>query len=218
LVGELEVFADRLSVDRLLLAPQGQEAATSLDELDPEVRSTFERLGISLDEQKRLSGVAVDAVFDSVSVATTFKGKLAELGIIFGSFSDAVKEHPELIQKYLGSVVLITTTSSPHSIRQSLRTALFATSPKRPLPDGALDLFPHQRRQHRAVRTYAHRCRRRRQRQLSGRLHGSDARREQLHAAVVELAALGRDSNIKYSTVQNWYPGDKEGKAAFSIS
>ena len=138
-------------------APKKKPGLESLDEVDPEIRRTFEKLGIPLEEQKLLSGVAVDAVFDSVSVATTFKAKLAELGIIFCPFSEAVQEHPELVRTYLGSVV-------PHSDNffATLNSAVFtdgsfAYIPKGcSLPDGAVDLLPHQRRGHGAVRAHAH--------------------------------------------------------------
>ncbi len=160
-------------------APKPKKQLSSMNEVDPELRRTFEKLGISLDEQKRLSGVAVDAVFDSVSVATTFKAKLAELGIIFCSFSEAVQNHPELVRKYLGSVV-------PYNDNffATLNSAVFSDGsfllhPQgRALPDGTVHLFPHQRGGHRPVRANAHRCRGRRLCQLPGRLHGPDARHQ----------------------------------------
>ena len=133
-----------------------KDGPKSLDEVDPELLQTYEKLGIPLHERELLAGVAVDAVFDSVSVATTFKEKLAELGIIFCSFSEAVQEHPELVQKYLGSVV--------PSIGQFLRRAelggvhrrLVLLHPQgRALPDGAVHLLPHQRQEHRPVRAHA---------------------------------------------------------------
>ena len=150
-----------------------------MDEVDPEIRATFDKLGIPLDEQKLLSDVAVDAVFDSVSVATTFRKKLAELGIIFCSFSEAVKDHPDLVKQYLGSVV-------PHTDNYfaALNSAVFSDGsfvyvPKGvTLPDGAVHLLPHQRQGHRPVRAHADRLRRGRHRQLPRRLHGADARRE----------------------------------------
>ena len=158
-------------------APKQKPNLKSLDELDPEILRTYEKLGIPLEEQKMLAGVAVDAVFDSVSVATTFKGKLAEAGIIFCSFSEAVQEHPDLVKKYLGI------GGALH--RQFLRGAqcgclhrrlVRLRAQGRSLPDGAFDLFPHQRGRDRAVRAHADRRRRRRLRQLSRRLHGADAR------------------------------------------
>ncbi len=194
-------------------APKPKKQLTSLDELDPEVRSTFERLGISLDEQKRLSGVAVDAVFDSVSVATTFKTKLAELGIIFGSFSDAVQEHPELIQKYLGSVV-------PYNDNffAALNSAVFTDGSFCYIPKGVrcpMELSTYFRINAANTGQFERTLIVAEEGASVSYLEGCTAPmrdENQLHAAVVELAALGRDSNIKYSTVQNWYPGDKEGK------
>ena len=131
-------------------APKPPKTLESLDEVDPELLATYEKLGISLNEQKRLSNVAVDAVFDSVSVATTFKDKLADLGIIFCSFSEAVREHPELIKKYLGSVVPYNDNFYAQ-FRGLHRWFLRLRAQGRALPDGTIDLFPHQRRQHRAV-------------------------------------------------------------------
>ena len=151
----------------------------SLDEVDPEILSTYEKLGIPLEEQKILAGVAVDAVFDSVSVATTFKEKLGELGIIFCSFSEAVREHPELVKKYLGSVVPTTDNFFATLELGGLLRRLLRLHPQgRALPDGALDLFSDQRRQHRPVRAHPDRRRRGRLRQLSRGLHRADARRE----------------------------------------
>ncbi len=177
------------------------------------MRSTFERLGISLDEQKRLSGVAVDAVFDSVSVATTFKTKLAELGIIFGSFSDAVQEHPELIQKYLGSVV-------PYNDNffAALNSAVFTDGSFCFIPKGVrcpMELSTYFRINAANTGQFERTLIVAEEGAYVSYLEGCTAPmrdENQLHAAVVELAALGRDSSIKYSTVQNWYPGDKEGK------
>ncbi|HSF06800.1 MAG TPA: Fe-S cluster assembly protein SufB [Methylomirabilota bacterium] len=184
----------------------------SLDEIDPEILKTFEKLGIPLDEQKWLSGVAVDAVFDSVSVATTFQDKLAELGIIFCSFSDAVHKHPELVGKYLGSVVPYT-----DNFFATLNSAVFT--------DGSFCYIPKGVRCPMELSTYF-----RINAASSGQfertlivadegssvsyLEGCTAPmrdEHQLHAAVVELVALA-DAQIKYSTVQNWYAGDREGK------
>ena len=160
-------------------APKQKPSLKSLDEVDPEVRKTFEKLGIPIDEQKMLSGVAVDAVFDSVSVATTFKKQLAEVGIIFCSFSEAVQHHPDLVKKYLGF------GRAAH--RQLLRRAQLGGVLRRfvrlhpegrPLPDGAVDLLPHQREGIRTVRAHAHRRRRGRVCELPRGLHGADARRE----------------------------------------
>jgi len=188
------------------------EGPTSLEEVDPELRRTYEKLGIPLEEQKILAGVAVDAVFDSVSVATTFKSKLQELGIIFCSFSEAVREHPDLVQRYLGSVV-------PYSDN------FFATLNSAVFSDGSFVYVPKGVRCPMELSTYF-------------RINAADTGqfertlivaddgayvsylegctapkrdRNQLHAAVVELVALDR-ATIKYSTVQNWYPGDKQGK------
>lgn len=184
----------------------------SLDEVDPELLRTYEKLGIPLKEQEILAGVAVDAVFDSVSVATTFKGKLAEMGIIFCSFSEAVQEHPELIKKYLGSVI-------PHSDNffAALNSAVFS--------DGSFVYIPPGVRCPMELSTYF-RINAKDTGQFERTLIIADAGayvsylegctapmrdKNQLHAAVVELVALD-DAQIKYSTVQNWYPGDKEGK------
>jgi Fe-S cluster assembly protein SufB len=193
-------------------APRRNKALLSLDEVDPEIRRTFEKLGIPIEEQKALSGVAVDAVFDSVSVATTFKTKLAELGIIFCSFSEAVRRHPELVRRYLGSVV-------PYSDNffAALNSAVFS--------DGSFCYVPKGVRCPMELSTYF-----RINAQNTGQfertlivadegaqvsyLEGCTAPmrdEHQLHAAVVELIALDR-ATIKYSTVQNWYPGDKNGK------
>src|SRR5437870_2128300 len=193
-------------------APKHKIQLNSLDEVDPELRRTFEKLGISLDEQKRLSGVAVDAVFDSVSVATTFKKKLSELGIIFCSFSEAVQHHPELIEKYLGSVV-------PHTDN------FFATLNSAVFTDGSFCYIPKGVRCPMELSTYF-RINTADTGQFERTLIVAEAgsyvsylegctapRRDtnQLHAAVVELIALD-DAEIKYSTVQNWYPGDAKGK------
>ncbi len=192
-------------------APKKKELQ-SLDEVDPELLRTYEKLGIPLDEQKMLTGVAVDAVFDSVSVATTFKGKLAELGIIFCPFSEAAQEHPELVQKYLGSVVPYT-----DNFFATLNSAVFT--------DGSFCYIPKGVRCPMELSTYF-----RINAQSTGQfertliiaepgsyvsyLEGCTAPmrdENQLHAAVVELIAHD-DATIKYSTIQNWYPGDKDGK------
>ncbi|HOC17769.1 MAG TPA: Fe-S cluster assembly protein SufB [Vicinamibacterales bacterium] len=193
-------------------APKPKKALGSLDEVDPEIRRTFEKLGIPIEEQKALAGVAVDAVFDSVSVATTFREKLAELGIIFCSFSEAVRNHPDLVREYLGSVV-------PHTdnFYAALNSAVFS--------DGSFAYVPKGVRCPMELSTYF-----RINAQNTGQfertlivadegafvsyLEGCTAPmrdENQLHAAVVELVALDR-ATIKYSTVQNWYPGDKEGR------
>jgi len=192
-------------------APKSKAKYNSLDEVDPELIATFEKLGIPLSEQKLLAGVAVDAVFDSVSVATTFKQTLKEHGVIFSSISEAVREHPELVQKYLGSVV-------PYSdnIYAALNAAAFS--------DGSFVYIPKGVRCPMELSTYF-----RINTQNTGQfertliiadegsyvsyLEGCTAPKRdenQLHAAVVELIAM-ENAEIKYSTVQNWYPGDKEG-------
>jgi Fe-S cluster assembly protein SufB len=193
-------------------APKPKKTLGSLDEVDPELRKTFDKLGISLDEQKRLSGVAVDAVLDSVSVATTFKEELGRQGIIFCSFSEAVKNHPDLVKKYLGTVV-----PPNDNFFAALNSAVFS--------DGSFCYIPKGVRCPMELSTYF-----RINTAGSGQfertliiadegsqvsyLEGCTAPMRdtnQLHAAVVELIALD-DANIKYSTVQNWYPGDKDGK------
>jgi Fe-S cluster assembly protein SufB len=187
-----------------------KEKLESLDEVDPEILATYEKLGIPLDEQKLLANVAVDAVFDSVSVATTFKAKLGELGVIFCSFSDALQDHPELIKKYLGTVVPYT-----DNYFATLNSAVFS--------DGSFVYIPKGVRCPMELSTYF-----RINAENTGQfertliiadegayvsyLEGCTAPQRdenQLHAAVVELVALD-DAQIKYSTVQNWYPGDKE--------
>ena len=184
----------------------------SLDEVDPELLATYDKLGVPLHEREALAGVAVDAVFDSVSVATTFKDKLAEMGIIFCSFSEAVREHPELVRQYLGSVV-------PYSDNffASLNSAVFS--------DGSFCYVPKGVRCPMELSTYF-RINAAQTGQFERTLIVADAGsyvsylegctapmrdENQLHAAVVELVAL-EDAQIKYSTVQNWYPGDKDGK------
>jgi Fe-S cluster assembly protein SufB len=193
-------------------APKKRVALDSLDEVDPEIRRTFEKLGIPLEEQKLLTGVAVDAVFDSASVATTFKEKLAELGIIFCSFSEAVQKHPELVRKYLGTVV-------PYSDN------FFATLNSAVFSDGSFAYIPKGVRCPMELSTYF-RINARETGQFERTLIIAEAGasvsylegctapmrdEHQLHAAVVELVALD-NATIKYSTVQNWYPGDKDGK------
>lgn len=194
-------------------APKLQsDRPNSLDEVDPSLRAMFERLGVSLAEQKRLAGIGVDAVIDRVSVATTFKTKLSELGIIFCSMSEAIQNHPELVQKYLGSVV-------PHNDN------FFATLNSAVFSDGSFCYVPKGVRCPMELSTYF---------QINAAETGQFERtliiaekgsfvsylegciapmrdKNQLHAAVVELVAM-ENAEIKYSTVQNWYPGDKEGK------
>jgi Fe-S cluster assembly protein SufB len=189
-----------------------KEGPKSLDEVDPELLKTYEKLGIPLSERAALAGIAIDAVFDSVSVATTFKGKLAELGIIFCSFGEAVREHPDLVRQYLGSVV-----PQGDNFFAALNSAVFS--------DGSFAYVPPGVRCPMELSTYF-----RINAAKSGQfertlliadkgayvsyLEGCTAPQRdenQLHAAVVELVAL-EDAEIKYSTVQNWYPGDAEGK------
>ena len=194
-------------------APKKKQALQSLDEVDPEIRRTFEKLGIPLDEQKLLSGVAVDAVFDSVSVATTFKEKLAELGIIFCSFSEAVQNHAELVRKYLGTVV-------PYSDNffATLNSAVFSDGSFAYIPKGVrcpMELSTYFRINARDTGQFERTLIIAEEGAYVSYLEGCTAPmrdQTQLHAAVVELVAAGADSQIKYSTVQNWYPGDKEGK------
>jgi Fe-S cluster assembly protein SufB len=193
-------------------APKKREKFKSLDEVDPEVRRTFDKLGISLQEQKILSGVAVDAVFDSVSVATSFKGSLNKLGIIFCSFSEAVKEHPELIKKYLGSVVPYT-----DNFFSALNSAVFSDGSFVYIPKGVrcpMELSTYFRINAANTGQFERTLIIADEDAYVSYLEGCTAPmrdENQLHAAVVELIALD-NAQIKYSTVQNWYPGDKEGK------
>ena len=193
-------------------APKLEDAPKSLDEVDPKLRETYDKLGIPLREQEMLAGVAVDAVFDSVSVATTYKKKLNDLGVIFCSISDAIKDHPDLVKKYMGSVV-------PYSDN------FFATLNSAVFTDGSFVYIPKGLRCPMELSTYF-----RINEQNTGQfertliiadegsyvsyLEGCTAPQRdenQLHAAVVELVAMD-DAEIKYSTVQNWYPGDEDGK------
>jgi Fe-S cluster assembly protein SufB len=194
-------------------APKPKKQLTSMDEVDPELRKTFQKLGISLEEQMRLSGVAVDAVFDSVSVATTFKEKLAELGIVFCSFSEAVQNHPELVRKYLGSVV-------PYNDNYfaALNSAVFSDGSFCYIPKGVrcpMELSTYFRINAAETGQFERTLLIAEEGAYVSYLEGCTAPMRdtnQLHAAVVELVAVGEKSQIKYSTVQNWYPGDKEGK------
>jgi Fe-S cluster assembly protein SufB len=193
-------------------APKKKPVLNSLDEADPELIRTFEKLGIPLDEQKILAGVAVDAVIDSVSVKTTYKEKLAELGIIFSSFSEAVKDHPELIKKYLGSVVPPT-----DNYFAALNSAVFSDGSFVYIPKGVrcpMELSTYFRINERNTGQFERTLIIAEEGSHVSYLEGCTAPmrdENQLHAAVVELVAL-EDATIKYSTVQNWYPGDKEGK------
>jgi Fe-S cluster assembly protein SufB len=193
-------------------APRPKKQLNSLDEVDPEVRATFDKLGIPLAEQMALAGVAVDAVFDSVSVATTFKQKLADLGIIFCSFSEAVREHPELVRKYVGSVV-------PHTdnFYAALNSAVFSDGSFVYVPKGVrcpMELSTYFRINAKNTGQFERTLIVADEGAYVSYLEGCTAPmrdEHQLHAAVVELVALD-GATIKYSTVQNWYPGDKEGK------
>ena len=193
-------------------APKKMPQLASMDEVDPEVRATFDKLGIPLEEQKMLSGVAVDAVFDSVSVATTFKGKLAELGIIFCSFSEAVQEHPDLVRQYLGSVV-----PSTDNFFAALNSAVFSDGSFAYIPKGVrcpMELSTYFRINAAQTGQFERTLLVADDGATVSYLEGCTAPKRdenQLHAAVVELVALD-SATIKYSTVQNWYPGDKDGK------
>src|SRR3989337_1552498 len=193
-------------------APKKKPQLNSLDEVDPELVRTFEKLGISLEEQKRLSGVAVDAVFDSVSVATTFKEKLSELGIIFCSMSEAIQNHPNLIQKYLGSVVPYT-----DNFFATLNSAVFSDGSFVYIPKGVrcpMELSTYFRINAANTGQFERTLIIADEGTYVSYLEGCTAPmrdENQLHAAVVELVAL-ENAQVKYSTVQNWYAGDKEGK------
>ena len=193
-------------------APKKQIELESLDDVDPEMRRTMDRLGISLEEQKRLSGVAVDFVMDSVSVATSFKEKLAELGIIFCSFSEAVQEFPELIKKYMGTVVPAT-----DNFYAALNAAVFSDGSFCYIPKGVkcpMELSTYFRINESGTGQFERTLVVADQDSYVSYLEGCTAPQRdenQLHAAVVELIAMD-NAEIKYSTVQNWFPGDKEGK------
>ncbi len=193
-------------------APKKKKEIKSLDEVDEELLDTFNRLGIPLDEQKKLSGVAVDAVFDSVSVATTFQDKLKDLGIIFCSFSEAVKNHPDLIQKYLGSVV-----PYKDNFFATLNSAVFSDGTFCYIPKNVkcpMELSSYFRINTANIGQFERTLIIAEEGSSVSYLEGCTAPirdENQLHAAVVELIAH-KGSEIKYSTVQNWYPGDKEGK------
>ena len=193
-------------------APKAKKKLNSMDEVDPEIRATFDKLGIPLDEQKMLSNVAVDAVFDSVSVATTFRKTLAEAGVIFCSFSDAVKEHPELLEKYLGSVVPYT-----DNFFAALNAAVFSDGSFCYIPKGVkcpMELSTYFRINAKDTGQFERTLIVAEEGASVSYLEGCTAPmrdENQLHAAVVELVAMD-DASIKYSTIQNWYPGDKNGK------
>lgn len=193
-------------------APKQKKSINGLEEVDPELIKTFEKLGISITEQKRLTGVAVDAVIDSVSVATTFKETLGELGIIFCSFSEAVREHPELIKKYLGSVVPMN-----DNYFAALNSAVFSDGSFCYIPKGVrcpMELSTYFRINAANTGQFERTLIVADEGSFVSYLEGCTAPmrdENQLHAAVVELYAM-KDATIKYSTVQNWYPGDKNGK------
>ena len=193
-------------------APKQKKELQSLDEVDPELLKTMDKLGISLEEQKRLSGVAVDFVMDSVSVATSFKDKLAELGIIFCSFSEAVQNHPDLVKKYMGTVI-------PHTDNYyaALNSAVFSDGSFCYSPKGVkcpMELSTYFRINESGTGQFERTLVVADAGSYVSYLEGCTAPQRdenQLHAAVVELIAMD-DAEIKYSTVQNWYPGDKDGK------
>ncbi len=193
-------------------APKQKKSISGLEEVDPELIKTFEKLGISITEQKRLTGVAVDAVIDSISVATTFKETLGELGIIFCSFSEAVREHPELIKKYLGSVVPMN-----DNYFAALNSAVFSDGSFCYIPKGVrcpMELSTYFRINAANTGQFERTLIVADEGSFVSYLEGCTAPmrdENQLHAAVVELYAM-KDATIKYSTVQNWYPGDKNGK------
>ena len=192
-------------------APKQRKGPENLDEVDPKLRETMRKLGISLEEQKRLTGVAVDMVFDSVSVGTSFKEKLGELGVIFCSFGEAVQEHPDLVRKYLGSVVPYT-----DNFYAALNAAVFSDGSFCWIPRGVrcpMDLSTYFRINSAGTGQFERTLVVAEDDAYVSYLEGCTAPRRdenQLHAAVVELVALDR-AQVKYSTVQNWYPGDENG-------
>ncbi len=193
-------------------APKQSAKPKSLEEVDPELLATFEKLGISLNEQKRLTGVAVDAVIDSVSIGTTFKAKLGEMGIIFCSMSEAIQEHPELVRKYLGKVV-----PPSDNYFAALNSAVFSDGSFCYIPKGVrcpMELSTYFRINAANTGQFERTLLVADERSYVSYLEGCTAPmrdENQMHAAVVELIAMD-DAEIKYSTVQNWYPGDKNGK------
>lgn len=193
-------------------APKPKKKLDSLDELDPELKSMYDRLGISIDEQKKLAGVAMDIVVDSVSVQTTFKEKLAELGIIFMSFSEAVQEHPELVRKYMGKVV-----PSNDNFYAALNSAVFTDGSFCYIPKGIrcpMELSTYFRINEAGTGQFERTLIVADEGSYVSYLEGCTAPQRdenQLHAAVVEIMTMD-NAEVKYSTVQNWYPGDKDGK------
>jgi Fe-S cluster assembly protein SufB len=193
-------------------APKQKPAPESIDDIDPELKKTFDRLGIPLEEQKRLSGVAVDAVMDSVSVKTTFRETLAELGIIFCSFSEAVREYPDLVKRYLGTVV-------PHTDNffAALNSAVFSDGSFCYIPKGVrcpMELSTYFRINAANTGQFERTLLVADEESYVSYLEGCTAPmrdENQLHAAIVEIIAE-KNAEVKYSTVQNWYPGDREGR------
>jgi Fe-S cluster assembly protein SufB len=203
---------DPVDYQKIVYFAAPKKKLESLDDVDPEILRTFEKLGIPLEERKALAGVAVDAVFDSVSVATTFKAKLGDLGILFCPISEAIQSHPDLVRKYLGSVV-------PYSDNffATLNSAVFSDGSFVYVPKGVrcpMELSTYFRINAENTGQFERTLIIAEEGSYVSYLEGCTAPmrdENQLHAAVVELIALG-DSQIKYSTVQNWYPGDKEGR------
>src|SRR5664279_2933662 len=193
-------------------APKERKKINNIEDIDPELKKTFDKLGIPLNEQKHLAGVAVDAVIDSVSIKTTFKETLAEMGIIFCSFSDAVKEYPDLVKRYMGSVVPYT-----DNFFATLNSAVFSDGSFCFIPKGVrcpMELSTYFRINQADTGQFERTLIVAEERAVVSYLEGCTAPKRdtnQLHAAVVELVALD-DAQIKYSTVQNWYPGDRNGK------
>ena len=193
-------------------APKAKKKLNSLDEVDPELLKTYEKLGIPLNEQKMLAGVAVDAVFDSVSVATTFREKLSEVGVIFCPISEAIKNHPNLVKKYIGSVVPVT-----DNYYTALNSAVFTDGSFVYIPKGVkcpMELSTYFRINEKNTGQFERTLIVVEDEGYVSYLEGCTAPQRdenQLHAAVVELVAMNK-SQIKYSTVQNWYPGDEQGK------
>ncbi|MGL4956372.1 MAG: Fe-S cluster assembly protein SufB [Bacteroidales bacterium] len=193
-------------------APKPTVLKESMDEVDPELRATFDKLGIPLEEQKHLAGVAVDAVMDSVSVKTTFRAALAEKGVIFCSFSEAVQEHPELIKNYLASVV-----PTSDNYFAALNSAVFSDGSFVYIPKGVrcpMELSSYFRINAKGTGQFERTLIIAEEGSYVSYLEGCTAPQRdenQLHAAVVEIIIM-KDAEVKYSTVQNWYPGDKEGK------
>ena len=192
--------------------PKKKDAPKSLDEIDPELRKTFEKLGISLVEQERLSGIAVDAVLDSVSVATTFRAKLLSIGVIFCSMSDAIQEYPDLVRKYLGSVVPV-----GDNYYTALNSAVFSDGSFWYIPKGTrcpMELSTYFRINAKNTGQFERTLIVADEGSYVSYLEGCTAPmrdENQLHAAVVEIVAMEK-AEVKYATVQNWYPGDKDGK------